>query len=182
MKFSITKSFGGYPLVWRNHLATTHCNLLHGYCPTWDIEFTADMLSDEGWIINFGSLKGLASIFGDIFDHSTLLAYNDPFVNKYLEHRSDTLQKTYGVDGNGHSKGYSVFTFHPRPDTIPIRPVVFNDCPVISCEYLTEFIRCLTQDYIRSSAIQDCTRGYRNVKVSRVNFYENSKNSASTYQ
>ena len=60
---------------WRAH---SHCNQLHGYAL--GVKFTcgAVELDSTGWVVDFGSLKSLKQTLQDTFDHTLLVAEDDP--------------------------------------------------------------------------------------------------------
>lgn len=81
--FRSTKTYGndrGLSCVFRQYLAKSHCNLLHGYSLGFKFVFAAEQLDDQNFVVDFG--KGG---FGEIkeflhymFDHTLLVAEDDP--------------------------------------------------------------------------------------------------------
>ena len=78
-----TKTYGndrGLSCVFRQYLAKSHCNLLHGYSLGFKFIFAAEQLDEQNFVVDFG--KGG---FGEIkewlhymFDHTLLVAEDDP--------------------------------------------------------------------------------------------------------
>jgi len=56
----------------------SHCRYLHGYALAFSFTFATERLDERGWCIDFGSLKPLRAWLHDMFDHTTLVAADDP--------------------------------------------------------------------------------------------------------
>ena len=56
----------------------SHCRYLHGYALAFRFTFLAETLDDRGWCIDFGGLKPLRAWLHETFDHTTLVAADDP--------------------------------------------------------------------------------------------------------
>jgi len=52
--------------------------MLHGYALEFLFEFEADDLDARNWVVDFGSLKTLKEKLDDFFDHTCLVAQDDP--------------------------------------------------------------------------------------------------------
>lgn len=81
MTYQSTKRYGhelGLSACFRQYLAGSHCNLLHGYALSFKFVFEADTLDDRNWVQDFGSLKKLKQDLIDLFDHKLLVAEDDP--------------------------------------------------------------------------------------------------------
>ena len=77
-----TKTYGhelGLSACFRQHRAESHCRFLHGYALAVKFEFAADELDVRNWVVDFGGLKGLRTMLEDTFDHTLLVAEDDPF-------------------------------------------------------------------------------------------------------
>ncbi len=90
MKHVSTKTYGheiGLSACFRQWRAESHCRLLHGYALAVRFEFGADELDVRNWVVDFGSLKSLKGWLEDTFDHTLLVAEDDPALNtlKMLE-------------------------------------------------------------------------------------------------
>ena len=76
-----TKTYGhdiGLSACFRQWRAESHCRLLHGYALAIHFEFEATELDVRNWVVDFGSLKSLKSMLEDTFDHTLLVAEDDP--------------------------------------------------------------------------------------------------------
>lgn len=81
MPFRSTKTFGhelGLSAAFRQHRAESHCSLIHGYALAFKFTFEAQDLDANNWVVDFGSLKGLKQKLVNLFDHSLLVARDDP--------------------------------------------------------------------------------------------------------
>lgn len=76
-----TKTYGhdlGLSACFRQHRAESHCRLLHGYALGIRLVFAANELDVRNWVVDFGSLKSLKGQLEDTFDHTLLVAEDDP--------------------------------------------------------------------------------------------------------
>ena len=81
MAYRITKTYGhdlGLSACFRQPRATSHCRFLHGYALAFKFVFEADTLDENGWVLDFGSLKPVKAWLCDTFDHKLLVAQDDP--------------------------------------------------------------------------------------------------------
>jgi 6-pyruvoyltetrahydropterin/6-carboxytetrahydropterin synthase len=101
-----TKTYGheiGLSACFRQHRAESHCNLLHGYALAVKFEFGATELDVRNWVVDFGGLKGLRTMLEDTFDHTLLVAEDDP-MREELERlglRPAGNAGTYGLERLG---------------------------------------------------------------------------------
>jgi 6-pyruvoyltetrahydropterin/6-carboxytetrahydropterin synthase len=94
MKFQSTKVFDGYSTVFRQWRAEgTHCRFLHGYGISFKIIFEGD-LDERNWVWDFGGMKRAKNKIDGMnpkewmdymFDHTYLIAQDDPFLPKAME-------------------------------------------------------------------------------------------------
>lgn len=68
----------GHSCAFRQWKADSHCNLIHGYALQFEFTFGGDELDDRNWIVDFGGLKPLKEWLKYMFDHTYLVATNDP--------------------------------------------------------------------------------------------------------
>lgn len=79
MKYISTKCFPNLgPCVFRQWRADSHCRFLHGYSLSFYFEFESDTLDANNWVIDFGSLDDLKKTLELWFDHTLLVARDDP--------------------------------------------------------------------------------------------------------
>ncbi len=58
--------------------ADSHCRFLHGYALAFRFHFTCASLDDRHWCVDFGGLKKLRAWLHEVFDHTLLVAADDP--------------------------------------------------------------------------------------------------------
>lgn len=85
-KFISTKTYKNLGSVaYRQWRADSHCNQLHGYSLSFHFEFECETLDARNWCIDFGGLKPLKDVLEEWFDHTLLVASDDP-------HRIDLIK------------------------------------------------------------------------------------------
>ena len=84
-----TKNYGndlGWSCCFRQWRAThSRCSLLHGYPIGIKLIFESETLDDKNWVMDFGGLKIFKSWAQDMFDHTTLIAKDDPDLDFFLQ-------------------------------------------------------------------------------------------------
>ena len=87
-KFYSTKTWGndrGLSCCFRQWRSThSHCSLLHGYSIGVRVIFECDSLDERNWVMDFGGLKEFKSWLDHMFDHTFLVAQDDPELDKFL--------------------------------------------------------------------------------------------------
>ena len=81
-----TKTYGhevGFSCAFRQWRAESHCRLLHGYALGFKFTFQAEELDCRNWVVDFGGLKSLKQILADTFDHTTIIAEDDPYLEAF---------------------------------------------------------------------------------------------------
>ena len=86
-----TKRYGherGYTVAYRQHLADSHCKYLHGYSLAFEFEFQAETLDVRNWVCDFGGFSTVRDFLDKYFDHTLLVAQDDPELEqiKVLSH------------------------------------------------------------------------------------------------
>lgn len=89
-KYFVTKTFNpnkGYSCCFRNWRASSHCHLLHGYDLVFQVTFECppEGLTHEGWVVDFGNMDYLKRRLDETFDHTLLVAEDDPMRDLILE-------------------------------------------------------------------------------------------------
>ncbi len=91
--FKSTKRFSGFPCTHRQWRASSHCRFVHGYSREFYFEFEASELTPEGWVVDFGGLKELKAWLNHMFDHTFLVAQDDPELATFEElHKRGAIQ------------------------------------------------------------------------------------------
>lgn len=81
MAYYSTKTYGherGLSCCFRQWRADSHCNMMHGYALAFSFKFEATTLDHNNWVVDFGGLKWLKAWLENQFDHTTLVAQDDP--------------------------------------------------------------------------------------------------------
>ena len=82
--FFSTKTYDhneGLSCCFRQWRAThSHCSLLHGYALKFHIVFGCGALDDKNWVQDFGGLKNFKEWLHHMFDHTILVAQDDPYL------------------------------------------------------------------------------------------------------
>ena len=102
--FKSTKTYGherGFSAAFRQWKADSHCNLIHGYALSFSFTFGGSELDERNWIVDFGSLKPLEKWLKDNFDHTTLVAKDDPLFGLYVEMREAKMIQMVVVEKTG---------------------------------------------------------------------------------
>ncbi|KKL14146.1 hypothetical protein LCGC14_2518670 [marine sediment metagenome] len=102
--FISTKTYGhelGFAVAYRQHLAESHCRLLHGYSLAFHIEFECETLDARNWVVDFGSLRTFKEKLEEWFDHTLLIAKDDPELGTFRNLHLAGLCKLVEVERTG---------------------------------------------------------------------------------
>lgn len=114
MYFS-TKVFDNFSVALRQHKAQhSHCKLLHGYALKFEVVFKSNKpfdkdegLDDMNWIVDYGGFKnppqgnGLKAWMDDMFDHTTLIEKDDPYLDFFQTAAMEGICKLKVMDKMG---------------------------------------------------------------------------------
>lgn len=101
-KYISTKTYKNLGSVaYRQWKADSHCNLLHGYALSFHFEFEADDLDARNWVMDFGGLRPLKDRLEEWFDHTLLLAQDDPEYETIKDLGKRGLAKVIEVERTG---------------------------------------------------------------------------------
>ena len=93
-KYVSTKEYvDQFPCAYRQWRADSHCNLIHGYAFSMRFFFGTDNLDVRNWVADYGGLKELKSVLQDQFDHTLLVAEDDPELEIYKQLQAKKLTK-----------------------------------------------------------------------------------------
>lgn len=83
-KWVSTKEYvDAFPCAYRQFRADSHCNLIHGYSFSMKFYFGGNDPDVRGWMADYGGLKELKGILQSQFDHTLLVAQDDPELETY---------------------------------------------------------------------------------------------------
>lgn len=77
------------------------CSALHGYAMSFHFEFSCSTVDQRNWVMDFGGLKPLKEFLKENFDHTTLVASDDPYKEEYVRLRDLGLLKLVEVENTG---------------------------------------------------------------------------------
>ena len=101
-KYISTKTYKQIgPVAYRQWRSDSHCNLIHGYALSFHLEFESDTLDARNWVFDFGGLKPLRGVLEDWFDHTLLVAQDDPMKEELLRLGQLRLAKITVVEKTG---------------------------------------------------------------------------------
>jgi 6-pyruvoyltetrahydropterin/6-carboxytetrahydropterin synthase len=99
-RFTSTKEYvDAFPCAYRQWRADDKpngkpgCGFLHGYSFSIKLYFGTDELDARNWAADYGSLRPLKDFLEDLFDHTTLVASDDPELEFYKEMERRKLAK-----------------------------------------------------------------------------------------
>ena len=100
-KYISTKTYGneiGLSCCFRQWRSThSHCSLLHGYSIGVRVHFESETLDDRNWVMDFGGLKAFKEWLEYMFDHTLVIAKDDPYLDTFLEMAKHGLQDQGGI-------------------------------------------------------------------------------------
>lgn len=77
------------------------CCALHGYAMSFYFEFESETLDARNWVCDFGSLRPLKEFLQQTFDHTMLVALDDPHFKVFENLHNLGLAKLVAVDATG---------------------------------------------------------------------------------
>lgn len=77
------------------------CCALHGYALSFYIEFECETLDARNWVVDFGSLRPFKEFLQETFDHTMLVALDDPHFEVFENLHNMGLAKMVGVEATG---------------------------------------------------------------------------------
>ena len=83
-RYTSTKEYhDAFPCAYRQWRADSHCNLIHGYSFSIKFWFGTNDLDVRNWAADYGGLKELKKVLEDQFDHTLLVAQDDPEIETF---------------------------------------------------------------------------------------------------
>ena len=100
-KYISTKTYGneiGLSCCFRQWRSThSHCSLLHGYSIGVRVQFESETLDDRNWVMDFGGLKAFKEWLEYMFDHTLVIAQDDPYLDIFKGMAAYGLQDQGGM-------------------------------------------------------------------------------------
>lgn len=110
--FKSYKEFNGYSTAFRQWRAESHCKYIHGYALKFKVWFEGE-LDDRNWVVDFGCFKrnGVKDWMKDQFDHTTVVAKDDPMMHRFEMLARDRMIQLRVMDDVGCEK-FAEFVFN----------------------------------------------------------------------
>ena len=103
--YTSTKTYRNLPCAHRQWKNEGHCSFVHGYSREFIFHFSCDELDKHGWVVDFGGLKDLNVFLEYWFDHTLLLAEDDPLLEEFRDLESNlNYQKSWMLSGTHYEK------------------------------------------------------------------------------
>ena len=102
-----TKTYGndrGLSCCFRQWRADSHCNLLHGYSLGFKFVFEAEELDERNWVYDFGDCQWIKDFLEDTFDHTLVIASDDPELESFKRLHDINVCKLWTLDHVGCEK------------------------------------------------------------------------------
>ena len=164
-KFYSTKTYGndrGLSCCFRQWRAThSHCSTLHGYSIGIKLIFESETLDDRNWVMDFGGLRDFKAWADHMFDHTLLIAEDDPHLA--------TFQELAKIGTCGY---YDQGMEHPVWDAICDLRVV----PAVGCEMFAKIAYDKMAELLQSGKSRYVINP--KVRVKSVEVFEHGANSA----
>ena len=101
-KYVSTKEYNQIgPVVYRQWKADSHCRFVHGYALSFKFYFETDNLDARNWAMDYGGLRPLKDKLEEWFDHTLLVAEDDPEREILLELGKRKIAKITEVEKTG---------------------------------------------------------------------------------
>ena len=93
-KYVSTKEYvDAFPCAYRQWRADSHCNTIHGYAFSMKFYFGTNDLDARNWAADYGGLKDLKAFLEDQFDHTLIVAQDDPELETFKLLKEKKLAK-----------------------------------------------------------------------------------------
>lgn len=101
-RYNSTKTYKeAFPVAYRQWRADSHCNQIHGYALSMTFHFGSDTVDVRNWVVDFGGLKPLKEQLQTWFDHTLLVAEDDPKKDELLRLGELGLANVHRVEKTG---------------------------------------------------------------------------------
>jgi len=131
-KYLSTKTYGndrGLSCCFRQWRSThSHCSTLHGYSIGIKLIFEAETLDSRNWVMDFGGLKAFKEWSEHMFDHTLVIAEDDPQLAFFQQMANLGDPLTSGTGAINKVKP------HERRAVCDLRIV-----PAVGCEKFSEY-------------------------------------------
>jgi 6-pyruvoyltetrahydropterin/6-carboxytetrahydropterin synthase len=91
----------GLSCCFRQWRAPSHCRLVHGYALAFKFVFATTRLDELSWCFDFGGLKAVRTWLHETFDHTMIVAADDPKIATFQALSDQDLVKLRVLPGVG---------------------------------------------------------------------------------
>jgi 6-pyruvoyltetrahydropterin/6-carboxytetrahydropterin synthase len=173
-KFYSTKTYGndrGLSCCFRQWRAThSHCSTLHGYSIGIKLIFECDTLDDKNWCMDFGGLKEFKAWADHMFDHTLVIAQDDPHLAFFQQ-----MANLGNIPSSGNGdQGFDTLEPYQRGALCDLRIV-----PGVGCEMFAKMAYDKMAELLASGDMRYPINP--SVRVKSVEVFEHNANSA-TYE
>jgi 6-pyruvoyltetrahydropterin/6-carboxytetrahydropterin synthase len=145
---------------------------MHGYSLGFRFTFEAEQLDERNWVQDFGGLKEVKAWLDTQFDHTTVIAQDDPMLDRFKAMAG--WSNNPDLDGKPDEVQQHP---HPNQGVIDLRIV-----PAVGCEAFAQYV----YEYVSQWLKDEPGNTYQNllgdehprVKLISVEVFEHSGNSA----
>ena len=98
--YKVVKTYGhdkGFSCAFRQGAADSHCSYIHGYSLGFIITLGTNDLNEKNWVYDFGNFIFLEKWLRDHFDHTLLVATNDPHIDEIKSLENNKIAKIVEV-------------------------------------------------------------------------------------
>ena len=88
-KFTSSKTYRNRPCAHRQWKHEGHCAYIHGYSRQYTFHFEAKEMDEHGWVVGFGDLKKLEKYLLEMYDHTMIIAEDDPELDTFVDLKMD---------------------------------------------------------------------------------------------
>ncbi len=112
--FQIIKTFGaenGFSCAFRQWRAKSDCKYIHGYSLGFKLVLETSELDENSWVYDFGGFKQVRRWIESHFDHTLIIANDDPEKEKLINLQEGKIAKIIEFDDVGCEK-FADYTFN----------------------------------------------------------------------
>jgi 6-pyruvoyltetrahydropterin/6-carboxytetrahydropterin synthase len=186
-KFQSTKTYGndrGLSCCFRQWKANhSHCSTLHGYSLGFKFVWESETLDEKNWCFDFGGMKPIKEYLDYMFDHTILVAEDDPALDTFK-----TLARASTIDDYDGVKPSSVETDQVGNSTIAKpyergRLCALRIVPGVGCELTAKLVYEKSVELLEKMKSGELGRYAVNpdVRLVSVECFEHGANSAVYY-
>lgn len=150
----------------------SHCSLMHGYSLGFRLTFEAEQLDERDWVQDFGGLKEIKAWMDSMFDHTTVVAEDDPMLDRF--HLMAGWSTEIDLDGRTEEVQKQPYQ---NKGVIDLRVV-----PGVGCESFAQMVYEHVEKWLSAQPDNKYTNlmgdEYPRVRVKSVECFEHAGNSA----